>query len=689
MNFGKGVVKLRIPILILSLILVVPSLIGMLKTRINYDMLSYLPSDMETMAGQEILKDEFGKGAFSFLIFENLPNEDVAAYKEKIEAIDHVETVLWYNSFLDLSVPTEMLPQEILDVFMKDDATMMAVFFDTGTSEDATMEAVNEIKKVTDHQCLVSGMSAMVTELRELCEKEEAIYVAIAVILALAAMFLFLDNFLIPIVFITSIGIAILYNMGTNIFFGQISFITMALAAVLQLAVTMDYSIFLWHCYSEQKQKRDNNLEAMAKAINETLVSVVGSSVTTIAGFIALCFMTYTLGRDLGLVMAKGVVVGVIGCVTILPSMILVLDKPLSRCSHKALIPNTDSFAGKILKIFPVFLAIFILVGVPGYLGYSKVNSEAYYDLTQTLPEDMDVVVANTTMEEKFDSGAMHMILMDKNVDDNEKKEMLELLKQVDGINYAIGMESLIGSSIPEEFIPEKVEEIFKSGDYELFLLGSAYKTGSDEANAQVEKLAPIVKAYDENALLIGEAPCTKDLIDTTNIDFQVVNAVSIILIFLIILLVEKSITLPFLLVAVIEVCIFINLGISHYMGTSLPFIAPICISTIQLGATVDYAILMTTRYKKERMNGKTKKEATQIALSTSIPSVIVSAMGLFAATFGVAIYSDIEMISSICILLARGALISMVAVIFVLPSMFMLFDKLICKTTIGMKKAV
>ena len=686
MKFGKWVVKCRIPILILAVILLIPSLIGMIMTRINYDMLTYLPGDIDTVVGQDILMDEFGKGAFSFVIIEGMDPEDVSSLREDISHVDHVDTVLWYDDFADVSVPMEMLPSKLYDAFNSGDSTMLAIFFDTSTSSDDTMEAITEIRSIAGKQCFVSGMSAMVTDLKDLCEKEEPIYVGIAVALACAAMMIFMDNWITPFVFLMSIGMAILLNMGTNYFLGEISYLTKALSAVLQLAVTMDYSIFLWHSYEEQKTMYDDNKQAMAVAINTTLTSVVGSSITTVAGFIALCFMSYTLGLDLGVVMAKGVILGVIGCVTTLPSMILILDKVLQKTSHKSLLPDMGKVASGITKVFPVFLILFLVLVLPSYLSYKATNKEVYYDLGETLPEDMAYVVANSKLQEDFGVGATHMVLVSTDVSDTDVRAMIHEMENVDGIKYALGLESVVGPLVPEEMLPESVKEVLKSNDWELLLVNSEYKTATDEVNVQINELNTILKKYDPKGMLIGEAPCTKDLIETTDEDFKVVNAVSIVAIFVIIALVEKSITLPLILVAVIELSIFINLGLAHLTGTSLPFIAPICISTIQLGATVDYAILMTTRYKQERYDGKGKREAVTNALKVSIPSIIVSAMGLFSATFGVALYSDVDIISSLCDLMARGAIVSMFAVILFLPAMFMLFDKVICVTSIGFR---
>lgn len=684
MKLARAVVKFRVPILIIAIALMIPSFIGMAATRINYDMLTYLPSDMDTVKGQDILLDDFGKGAFSFIIIEDMPEKDVAALKEKIEQVDHVETALWYDSLADISVPMEILPDEIYNAFNSGNSTVIAVFFDSSTSSDVTMKAIKEIRSITGEKCFVSGMSAMVTDLKDLCEKEEPIYVGIAVVLACAAMMLFLDGWLIPFVFLLSIGMMIMLNMGTNIIFGEISYITKALSAVLQLAVTMDYSIFLWHSYNEQREKISDNKEAMAVAIHETFTSVLGSSITTIAGFIALCFMSFTLGFDLGLVMAKGVLLGVIGCVTVLPALILVFDKPLTKTRHRSIIPDTKKFAKGLVKIFPVFLVIFAILVVPAYYGYSKTNSEVYYNIGECLPDDMAYVIANTKLSEEFDMASTHMVLVDASTPNKDVRSMIKEMEKVDGVKYVLGMESVVGSLVPEEIIPDDLRSVLESDNWKLMLINSQYKVASDEVNNQVTELNNILKKYDPSGMLIGEAPCTKDMIETTDHDFQVVNAVSIVAIFLIIAVVEKSITLPFILIAVIELAIFINLGLPHYLGQSLPFIAPICISTIQLGATVDYAILMTTRYKSERRQGASKKDAVTTALYTSIPSIIVSGMGLFAATFGVAIYSDIDIISSMCMLMARGAIISMVLVIFVLPALLRLCDPIIRKTTLG-----
>lgn len=687
MFFSKAVVKYRIPILILTVLLMIPAVIGMVNTRINYDMLTYLPEDMDTVIGQNELMADFGKGAFSFIIMEDMSNEDVAALKAQIEQVGHVEAVIWYDSIFDLSVPMELLPDEIYAEFNTDHSTMMAVFFDSSTSADITMDAIREIRSICGKQCFVSGMSALVTDLKDLCEQEEPIYVGIAVALACAAMLVFLDSWLVPFVFLASIGMMILLNLGTNFFLGEISYITKALSAVLQLAVTMDYSIFLWESYNEQRGKYADHKEAMAVAIQETLTSVVGSSITTVAGFIALCFMTFTMGRDLGIVMAKGVLLGVLGCVTVLPALILILDTPLQKTKHKALLPNMGGFAKGVVKVFPVFLVIFALLIPPAYYGYSKTNGEVYYDMGECLPQDMAYVIANSKLAEDFHIASTHMLLVDADVPSGDIRQMIDEMEQVDGVKYVLGLESVVGSRVPIEVLPESIVSILKSDKWELLLINSEYKVASDNVNAQLDGLNAILKKYDEGGMLIGEAPCMKDMIETTSHDFQVVNTVSILAIFVIIALVEKSVSLPFILIAVIEFAIFINLGLPHYLGQSLPFIAPICISTIQLGATVDYAILMTTRYKSERIRGAQKKDAVWIALSTSIPSIIVSGMGLFAATFGVALYSNIDIISAMCMLMARGAVVSMLSVILILPALLLLCDGLICATTAGMRQ--
>lgn len=689
MQFSKAVVKHRTTILIVACLLMIPSILGMIGTRINYDMLDYLPSDMDTVIGQNELLKDFDKGAFSLIVVEDMPAKDVAELCSKIENIDHVETVLWYSSLADVSIPMEILPSEIYDEFNTDHSTMMAVFFDSATSEDITMDAIREIRSVCGKQCFVSGMSALVTDLKDLCEAEEPIYVGLAVLFACIAMIIFLDGWLVPFVFLASIGMMILLNLGTNFFFGEISYITKALSAVLQLAVTMDYSIFLWHSYNEQKQIYDDSKEAMSIAIHKTFTSVIGSSITTVAGFAALCFMTFTLGRDLGIVMAKGVIFGVIGCVTVLPSLILAFDKPLQKTKHKSLIPDMTNFSKFITRKFPVILIIFVMLIAPALYGYSKTNDEVYYDMGQCLPQDMEYVIANSKLSEEFNIASTHMVLVNADLPSSSVRNMIDEMETVDGVKYVLGLESVLGSRVPVDVLPDDIKDILESDRWELLMINSEYDVASDLVNKQVDSLNNILKKYDDGGMLIGEAPCMKDMIETTDHDFKVVNAVSIIAIFIIIALVEKSLSLPFILISVIELAIFINLGIPHYIGQSLPFIAPICISTIQLGATVDYAILTTTRYKSERITGGDKHSSITTALAASIPSIIVSGMGLFAATFGVALYSDIDIISSMCMLMARGAVVSMLCVIFILPALLMLCDKIICKTTAGMKNIV
>jgi len=690
MKFGRFVVRNRVLILILSAILLIPAIFGMMNTRINYDMLTYLPKDLDTVKGQDILKSDFGKGAFSFLIVEGMSPKETAALEKKIEAVDHVDSAIWYDDVADVSVPIEMLPDKVTEAFNKDDETVMAIFFDTGTSEDATIAAVKEIRSIAGKQCYLSGMSALVTDLKALCEKEEPIYVTIAVACACAAMMIFLDSWVVPFLFLAGIGVTIVYNMGTNWFFGEISYITKALAAVLQLAVTMDYSIFLWHSFTENCAKTDDKKEAMARAISDTMVSVTGSSLTTIVGFLALCFMSYTMGRDLGLVMAKGCLFGVIGSVTILPAMILVLDPILEKTRHKPLIHQMNRLSQFVTKHYIAFLIVFILISVPAYYGYH--NAPVYYDFTKTVSsstddtgfsaEDTQFLTAQRKMEKDFGVASTHMILCDANMSSKDAHSMIQEIEDVDGVKYALGLDSVVGADVPKEMLPKALLDKVEAGDYQMILVNSSYKTSTDEVNNQIDEINTIVKKYDSKALLIGEAPLTKDLISVTAKDFKVVDIISIAAVFAIILIVLKSASLPFILVAVIELAIFINLGIPYYTNLEMPFLAPICISTIQLGSTVDYAILLTTRYKRERMDGNDKKKAVFIALSTSMPSIMVSALCFFAATFGVGLYSDVNLISAMCNLLARGAIVSMLAVLFLLPSMLMLFDKLICAST-------
>lgn len=686
-KFGKAVVKLRIPILILSILLLIPAGIGYLNTRVNYDILTYLPEDIETMKGQDILLEEFGTGAFSFCVVEGMEPRDVAVMREQMAEVPHVKSVIWYDSLADISIPIEMLPDEIYEFFNNDekDSTMLAVLYDTSMSADETMDAIEELREVVQGRCYISGMSAVVTDTKNLSNQETPIYVLIAVVLAVVVLSLTMDSAIAPLFFLLSIGMAIVYNLGTNVLQGEISYVTQALAAVLQLGVTMDYSIFLWHSYEEQQGRFPGDKKrAMAHAISNTITSVVGSSITTVAGFIALCFMSFTLGMDLGIVMAKGVVFGVICCVTVLPSMILVFDKAVEKTKHKVIIPDLGRIADWVVRHYAVFLVVFLVILGPALYGYN--HTDVYYDLAGTLPKSLDSIAANDKLNEDFEMGATHMIIADSSLSSKNARAMLDEIGKVDGVKMALGFDSLVGPGIPKEFIPDDVKEVMINGNYQMMLVGSEYAVASDEVNAQCEEINRIIKKYDTSAMLIGEAPCTKDLIEITDQDFKTVSIVSIGAIFVIIALVFKSVSLPIILVAVIEFAIFINMGIPAYTNTTLPFIASIVIGTIQLGATVDYAILMTTKYKKARYRGADKRDAVVTALQNSIQSVIVSAFSFFAATFGVGMYSNIDMISSLCLLMARGAIISMFVVIFILPSMFMVFDKVICATSVGFR---
>ena len=684
-NFGKGVVKLRIPILIVSIILLFPAALGYFHTRVNYDILTYLPKEIDTMKGQDILLDEFGTGAFSMCVVEGMEDQDISKMTKNMEKVDHVKKILWYDSLADLSIPKTMLPDKVQNAFINEDkdATLMVIFFDSSMSSDETMDAIEELRSVADKQCYISGMSAVVTDTKNLSDKEVPIYVIIAVILAVIVLSLTMDSALIPVFFLLSIGMAIIYNLGSNVFFGEISYVTQALAAVLQLGVTMDYSIFLWHSYEENQERfPDDKKRAMAHAISNTLTSVIGSSITTVAGFVALCFMSFTLGLDLGVTMAKGVVFGVICCVTVLPSMILVFDKAIDKTRHKAIIPDLSVISGWVVKHYKAFIVTFIIVLIPALWGYT--HYEVYYDLAGTLPGNLDSVIANDKLDETFAMNSTHIILCDSSLEPKEVNEMMSKIDDVDGVKATLGLDSLVGPTVPREMIPSDIKEVVMDENYQMLMISSEYKVASDEVNDQCDKIEKIMKKYDKNAMLIGEAPCTKDLITITNHDFNVVSTVSIGAIFLIIACVFKSISLPIILVAVIEFAIFINMGIPAFTGTKLPFIAGIVIGTIQLGATVDYAILMTTKYRKARYNGVEKQEAITSALGASMQSVIVSALSFFAATFGVGLYSNVDMIASLCSLMARGAIISMFVVIFILPSMFMIFDKIICKTSKG-----
>lgn len=686
-KFGKGVVKFRIPILILAVLLLIPAGISYLNTRVNYDILSYLPSDIGTMEGQDILLDEFGTGAFSFLIVEGMDDKDVDALADEIDSIDHVKDVIWYGSVADFSIPAEMLPDDIYDFFNNKDADsqLMAVLYDDSMASDGTMAAIDRMTELVGDKCYISGMASVINDIKHLSEKETPIYVGIAVILSLIVLSLTMDSALVPILFLASIGMAIVYNLGTNFVQGEISYVTQALAAVLQLAVTMDYSIFLWHSYQENQERfPEDNKRAMAHAISNTITSVVGSSITTVAGFIALCFMSFTLGLDLGVVMAKGVIFGVIGCVTILPSLILVFDKALKKTKHRVIIPDVGKIANWVTNHYVVFIIAFLVILGPALYGYN--HTSVYYDLAGTLPDSLSSKQANDKLDAEYSMGATHIVIAKSSLSQKDSINMIDEIKNVDGVKLAASLDSLIGPGIPEEILPEEVTDIMKNGDYQMMLVSSEYVVASDEVNTQIDEINNIVKKYDDTAMVIGEAPCTKDLIEITDTDFARVSAISIIAIFIIIALVFKSISLPIILVSVIEFGIFINMGIPAYTGSVLPFIASIVIGTIQLGATVDYAILLTNKYKKNRYNGFEKKEAITDALKNSAQSVMVSALTFFAATFGVALYSNIDMIGSLCMLMARGAIISMFVVILVLPSLFMVFDKVIIATSAGFK---
>ena len=685
-KLGRGIVKARIPILVISILLLIPAALGYINTRVNYDILYYLPKEIDTMQGQDILLDEFQKGAYAIVVVDGMHGRELTKLEDKIENVDHVAKLISYNSIVGGDIPLEMIPEKLRSQFYNSDkdSTMLAIFFDDTTSSDGTMNAIKEIRKVTDGQCFISGMSAVVTDTKTLSEKETPIYVLIAVILACIVLALFMDSFLVPVFFMLSIGIAIVYNLGSNYFMGEVSYITKALAAVLQLGVTLDYSIFLWHSYKEMKEEYgDDHKEAMAHAIASTITSVVGSSITTVAGFIALCFMSFTLGMDLGVVMAKGVVFGVICCVTVLPALILTFDKALEKTMHREILPaRFDKLAGFIVNHAWIFIVIFVALLGPAIYGYQHTN--VYYDLSDTLPANLDCSIANKKLEENFDVNSIYMILADSELNSKDANKMMTEIKDLDGVTFALGLDSAIGNEIPKELIPESLKSELVSDKHQIMMVGSHYKVASDEINNQITTIQDIAKKYDSTSMVIGEAPCTKDLITITDTDFKRVSAVSIGAIVVIILLVFKSISLPVVLVAAIEFAIFINMGLPYYLGTTIPFIASVVIGTIQLGATVDYAILMTTRYKRERFAGATKKEAITTALSTSIPSIIVSALGFFAATFGVGLISSVDMIGSLCSLMARGAIVSMIVVIFVLPSFFVLLDKIIIHTSMG-----
>lgn len=680
---GKWIAKHKYLIILISILLMIPSVIGMAKTRVNYDILSYLPDTLETIKGQDIMVDEYGMGAFSMVVVENMELKDVQKLEDAYSEIDHVKDVLWYDDVADLSLPVEMIPKDLREAFFKGDATMMLVLFDNTTSSDEAMEALTEMRKISNDQCFLSGMTGIVTDIKNLALSEMPAYVVIAAILCFIVLQLFTDSFLVPLFFLLSIGISILYNMGTNVFLGEISYITQALVAVLQLGVTMDYSIFLLSSYEENKERfPDDRERAMGHAIANTFKSIVGSSVTTIAGFAALCFMTFALGRDLGIVSAKGVVIGVICCVTVLPAMILIFDKPIEKTKHKPLIKSMDRLSGFITKHYKIWLVIFLVLLAPAIYGNS--NTKIYYNIAKSLPSTLESNVANEKLEEDFDMSVLHMVMMDKNMDAKDKRDMLNAIDEVDGVKWTISLNSLVGATIPDSMIPKDIKSMLQSDNWELAFVCSQYQSATEEVNSQIAQINDIVKGYDENAMVIGEAPMMKDLEDVTNIDLQSVNTVSMAAIFIIIMIIFKSISLPIILVAVIEFAIAVNMAVPFYQNISLPFVASIVVGTIQLGATVDYAILMTSRYQKERSRGKSKKEAVSAAHKASLESIITSGLSFFAATFGVSAYSKVDMIGSICTLLSRGALISVVVVALVLPAMFLIFDKVICKTSIN-----
>lgn len=683
-KLSKLIVKWRHAILVIGILLLIPSAIGYFNTRVNFDILTYLPSEIDTMKGQDILKDEFGTGSYSMIVVEGMEMKDVSALKEKIEDVDHVKQVLWYDSFSDLSVPVDVLPEEVKDAFIQGDATLMFATFDTSLSSDETMQAIEDIRKVTNEQTFVSGMSAIVTDTKNLTNQEQPIYVLIAVILAAIVLGLTMDSWMIPIFFLVSIGMAIVYNLGSNIFLGEVSYITKAIAAILQLGVTMDYSIFLWHSFTEQMDLCDHNDEvAMAKAIQLTFSSVVGSSVTTIAGFIALCFMSFTLGMDLGIVMAKGVLIGVICCVTILPSLIMIFSKITVKTMHRPLIPEFR-MSKFVVKHYKAIVIVFCLMWIPAIFGYQHMS--VYYKMDSSLPDSLPSIQANKELEDNFDLGATHIILADANLTAKDGSEMCNELKKVDGVKSVLGLDSLVGPALVRDVVPDDLLSDIKSDNYQMILVTSEYQVASDEMNAQCEELETVIKKYDSKAMLIGEGPCTKDLIQITDHDFNAVSAASIGIIFVIILLVFGSISVPVILIFVIEFAVYLNMGLSFYTGATLPFIASVVIGTVQLGSTVDYAILMTNRYKRERLEGADKKEAVLTAHQTSVQSIFISALSFFAATFGVGIYSNIDMVGSLCSLMARGAIVSMITVMLVLPAMLMIFDRLICKTTLSMR---
>ncbi|MCC2148954.1 MMPL family transporter [Lachnospiraceae bacterium CLA-AA-H246] len=679
---GKWIAKHRILIVLIGILLLIPSVIGTIKTRINYDILSYLPESLETVKGQDVMVDEFGTGAFSMVVVEDMPLKDVQKLKNKFEEIEHVKKVLWYDDIADISVPTSMVPKDLKDIFFADDSTMMLVLFDNTTSSDEAMEAVTNMRAIADKQCFISGMSGVVTDIKNLCLQELPIYVAIAALFSFIVLEITGTSFVVPILFLLCIGISILYNMGTNIFLGEISYLTQALVAILQLGVTMDYSIFLLDSFEENKKRfpGDKN-RAMGHAISNTFKSIVSSSITTVAGFAALCLMTFALGKNLGIVMAKGVIIGVICCVTLLPAIILIFDPLIEKTKHKPLIKNTNRLSGFIIRHYKIWLAVFCIGLLPAVYGNN--NTKIYYNIDKSLPSTLDSNVANKKLEDTFDMSTMHIIMMDKNISNANKTTLMKDIEKVDGVKWAFGLNSVFGANVPASMIPKDVKDMLQSDEQELVFVCSKYSSATDESNSQIAAINDLVKKYDSNGMVIGEAPLMKDLQDVTDIDLVNVNVASVAAIFIIIMLVFKSISVPIILVAVIEFAINVNMAIPFFQGIELPFVASIVVGTIQLGATVDYAILMTSRYQKERRKGFGKKEAVMNAHKACALSIMTSGFSFFAATFGVAWYSKVDMIGAICTLLSRGALISMACVIFILPAMFIIFDKVICKTSI------
>ena len=679
---GKWIAKHRILIVLIGILLLIPSVIGTIKTRINYDILSYLPESLETVKGQDVMVDEFGTGAFSMVVVEDMPLKDVQKLKNKFEEIEHVKKVLWYDDIADISVPTSMMPKDLKDIFFADDSTMMLVLFDNTTSSDEAMEAVTNMRAIADKQCFISGMSGVVTDIKNLCLQELPIYVAIAALFSFIVLEITGTSFVVPILFLLCIGISILYNMGTNIFLGEISYLTQALVAILQLGVTMDYSIFLLDSFEENKKRfpGDKN-RAMGHAISNTFKSIVSSSITTVAGFAALCLMTFALGKNLGIVMAKGVIIGVICCVTLLPAIILIFDPLIEKTKHKPLIKNTNRLSGFIIRHYKIWLAVFCFGLLPAVYGNN--HTKIYYNIDKSLPSTLDSNVANKKLEDTFDMSTMHIIMMDKNISNANKTTLMKDIEKVDGVKWAFGLNSVFGANVPASMIPKDVKDMLQSDEQELVFVCSKYSSATDESNSQIAAINDLVKKYDSNGMVIGEAPLMKDLQDVTDIDLVNVNVASVAAIFIIIMLVFKSISVPIILVAVIEFAINVNMAIPFFQGIELPFVASIVVGTIQLGATVDYAILMTSRYQKERRKGFGKKEAVMNAHKACALSIMTSGFSFFAATFGVAWYSKVDMIGAICTLLSRGALISMACVIFILPAMFIIFDKVICKTSI------